>query len=170
MKGKTIRRKVANFQSSRLRQARIAKGWSMVDLARQIGLTRQAISSFEKGEANPSYETLRDIARSLDVKEAFFSLPDDGHRTLQRQSAVNFRTLKSSLSRERDQAHIFLMWFVEFCDSLHVKYVDFQQVKLPKFDIDDFEKLTADDIEYFAEQTRRFFGLGDGPISDLTLS
>jgi Zn-dependent peptidase ImmA (M78 family)/DNA-binding XRE family transcriptional regulator len=146
----------------------MAKGWSMVDLARQIEVSRQAISSFEKGEKNPSYETMREMAKVLDVKDNFFFLPDN-EWGLKKESAINFRTLKSAFAKEIDQAKVYLNWFAELCYLLESDYVEFQPVKLPKFDIDDFETLTEEAIEYYAEQTRRFFGLGDGPISDLTL-
>lgn len=163
-----LRNRTVNFQASRLTQARIAKGWSMVDLARQIEVSRQAISSFEKGEKKPSYETTREMAKVLDVKETFFFLSDN-EGSLKKESAINFRTLKSTFAKEIDQAKVYLNWFAELCYLLESNYVEFQPVKLPKFDIDDFETLTDDAIEYYAEQTRRFFGLGDGPISDLTL-
>lgn len=164
----SIRKRTVNFQPTRLSQARMAKGWSMVDLARQVDLTRQAISSFEKGDTNPSYETLRELSKALDVKEAFLCLPSIGE-SLKKESAINFRTLKSAYSRELDQTRAYLELFAELCGVLQSNYVDLQPVKLPKFDIDDFAKLELEDIQRFAEQTRRFFGLGDGPISNLTL-
>jgi len=165
-----IRKKQAsNFQPQRLSQARMAKGWSMVDLARQVGLTRQAISSFEKGESNPAYSTLRDLSKSLDVKETFFFLPFYNETELKNESAINFRTLKSAYSKELDQTREYLKLFAEICEYLQEKYIEFKPLKLPNFDIDDFENINIDDIQSYAEKTRRFFGLGDGPISDLTL-
>jgi Zn-dependent peptidase ImmA (M78 family)/transcriptional regulator with XRE-family HTH domain len=146
----------------------MAKGWSMVDLAKQVNLTRQAISSFEKGDTSPCYETLRELSKALEVKEAFFCLPlmED---VLKKESAINFRTLKSAHARELEQTRVYLELFAELCGVLQNNYVNLQPVKLPKFDIADFAKLELEDIQYFAEQTRRFFGLGDAPISNLTL-
>lgn len=163
-----LRNRTANFQPNRLTQARKAKGWSMVDLARQIDVTREAVSSFEKGKKKPSYETMRNLAKALDVRETFFTMHGDGV-ILRQDSAINFRTLKSAYSKEIDKTKVYLEWLAELCGLLEHDYVELQPTKLPKFDIEDFEKLTDDDIEYYAEQTRRFFGLGDGPISDLTL-
>jgi Zn-dependent peptidase ImmA (M78 family)/DNA-binding XRE family transcriptional regulator len=164
----TIKKRTTNFQPYRLTQARLAKGWTIVDLARQVDLTRQAIYSFEKGESNPSYETLKDLAKSLDAKESFFCLQIDPDG-IKKESAFNFRSLKSTYSKNRDSAKTYLELFAELCHSLQKNYVTFPQTKLPEFDIGDFEKLTFDEIEEYASQTRNHFGLGNGPISNLTL-
>lgn len=140
----------------------------MVDLARMIGVSRQAISSFEKGEKYPAYETMREMIRVLDVNDTYFFLRSN-ESNLKNESAINFRTLRSTNSRELDQSKVYLDWFSEICYLLAADYVEFQSLNFPRFDIDDFENLTEDDIDDYAEKTRRFFGLGDGPISNLTL-
>lgn len=45
-----------------------------------------------------------------------------------------------------------------------LQYAILPELKLPPIDIDDFEMLTPSDLEDIATQTRRYWGLGDGPI------
>jgi Zn-dependent peptidase ImmA (M78 family)/DNA-binding XRE family transcriptional regulator len=163
-------KRLAEFQPARLTQARQMRELSMAELALRTHLTRQAISSFEKiGGKVPAPETLRSLARELAVEPSFLTCPvRRGESGDALQSAITFRTLAASLKRQRDQAKVFLQWLAGLSDFLG-DYVDLPLVSLPQFDIPDFEKLTEDDVEILAERTRRGLGLGDGPISDLTL-
>jgi transcriptional regulator with XRE-family HTH domain len=71
------RRREANAQAlgEKIRQARLAKGWTQEELARLSTLDRSYMGSLERGERNPSLDTLVRIARALHVKLA--SLVDD---------------------------------------------------------------------------------------------
>jgi len=42
------------------------------------------------------------------------------------------------------------------------------ELKLPPIDIDDFEILRPSDLEDIATKTRRYWGLGDGLVKNLT--
>lgn len=43
------------------------RGWSQADLAEAIGSRQPAISRLERGEGNPSLQTLRRIAKAFDL-------------------------------------------------------------------------------------------------------
>jgi Zn-dependent peptidase ImmA (M78 family)/transcriptional regulator with XRE-family HTH domain len=163
-------KRVAEFQPARLTQARLMREWSMAELAQQTGLTRQAISLFEKsGGKAPSAETLRALARELGVEPSFLTCPIRKSETGEAlQTAITFRTLASSTKRHRDQAGVLLTWLAGVSDFLW-DYVEPPQLRIPKFDIADFATLSDDDVESYAEKARRALGIGDGPISDLTL-
>src|SRR5262249_569986 len=60
----------------RLRKARIAAGLSQGGLGGRIGLTRQSISYLELGEREPSWETVRLLARVLGVSLDEFDVND----------------------------------------------------------------------------------------------
>jgi Zn-dependent peptidase ImmA (M78 family)/transcriptional regulator with XRE-family HTH domain len=140
----------------------------MVELSERLGLTRQAISSFEKG-VRPKPETLIALARHLEVEPSFFTLP---LRTREEesslQSVISFRTLASSAKRERDRAGVYLQWLAGLADLIE-EHVELPPVQVPDFGIEDAASLTEEQIEGFASQTRRALGLGDGPIPDLAL-
>lgn len=46
---------------------RIKRGWSQTQLAEAIGSRQPVISRLERGDANPSLQTLRRIAKALDL-------------------------------------------------------------------------------------------------------
>ena len=50
----------------RLVQMRSAKGWSQVELGRQVGLPQVHISAIETGKVVPRFDTLLDLVRVLD--------------------------------------------------------------------------------------------------------
>ena len=55
-----------------LREARVRKGWSQEDLAERLGVTKQAVSLWEKGVHTP---------RKLHREELYFLLDLDEPRT-----------------------------------------------------------------------------------------
>lgn len=154
-----------DFQPKRLTQARRAKKLAMAELADRVDITRQAISSFENGLSKPSVKTLRELCEWLNVSEAYFFTPLRASEE-KRESIINFRTLKASKKKSRAQAAVYLEWLASTYD-FAAGYVSLPPVSLPNIEVDDFKTLTGLDIEKIAEDTRRFFGLGDGPIVNL---
>jgi len=61
---------------SRLAIARKRQGWTIARLAEQTGLSTRSISLYENGHQEPSEETLRQLARVLQVSPDFLSGPD----------------------------------------------------------------------------------------------
>ena len=47
---------------------RLRKGWSQTELAEAIGSRQPVISRLERGEGNPSLQTLQRIAQALDLR------------------------------------------------------------------------------------------------------
>lgn len=155
------------FQPRRLTQARHSQLLSMEDLAARIGVTRQAISSFERGASNPSPDTLRALATNLAVPEAFFTT-SLGEAENARNSITTFRTFASSTVKARHQASAYLDWLAHAM-SFARTYVEFPPVQLPNFDVSDVANIDNEEIDDLADKTRKLFGLGDGPISNLSL-
>lgn len=46
---------------------RVKRGWSQTELAQAIGSKQPVISRLERGDSNPSLQTLRRIATALDL-------------------------------------------------------------------------------------------------------
>ena len=159
----------ADFVPHRLKQARLAKMLNMSELAEATGLTRQAISQFENSKltTKPSAENLRLLASQLGVTERFFTKPLSAMET-SIATTPSFRSRITSAARAREQARTYLEWMAYLVDCFK-KYIYLPELKLPFFEIEDFETLTDSDIEQYANKTRRAFGLGDGPIDNLTL-
>ena len=60
---------------SRITEAREARAMSMEDLANSIGVTRQAVSKYEKGIIGPSSEMIQTISCVLSFRLSFFTKP-----------------------------------------------------------------------------------------------
>ena len=61
-----------------LRERRLLGGWSQDQLARQVGVSRQALNALERGHAQPSIETALALARVLGttVEQLFETRPE----------------------------------------------------------------------------------------------
>ena len=51
----------------KIRDARIKKGWSQLDLAQRVGISQPDISAIEKGKKNITLETLIQLCRVLNI-------------------------------------------------------------------------------------------------------
>ena len=60
---------------TRLRALRQARGWSLTQLSRAAGVSAGLLSQVERGQTDPSLDTLRKLAKALDVP--LFSLFQD---------------------------------------------------------------------------------------------
>lgn len=163
-------KRLAEYQPERLTQARKLRGLSMPELALKADLTRQAISLFEKkiNGLTPSAETLITLSQKLGVSITFFTLPlRQGEYEHNASTAYNFRSLKSRLlTSNKEKAKVCLHLLAGTVDFFE-EYVEVSN-QLPKFDVPHFTELTDDEIEKYATATRRYWGLGDGSIPDLT--
>ena len=145
----------------RLHSARKMAGMSMSALAREAGavVSKQAISKYEKGQINPSSEVLLALAGALNVKVDYFF----------RSSKVSIAGLefrkKSRLSKKaEDQIKYQTIDFLQ-------KYLELENIlNIPSgFDnpISDNQIRGDEDIERAAEEIRKEWQLGEGPVPHL---
>ena len=152
------------FVAERLKQTREARGISATSLAEILGLTRQAIYKYELGEATPHPEITGKLSTILGVPVKFFMKP-----MFQLETApIYYRSMSSATKSARTRAERRLEWLQESAAYLRT-FVNFPRVNVPQFDPPQhIEAITQDDIEIMASECRRFWGLGDGPISNVT--
>lgn len=160
-----IERRQNAFVPERLRQARLAKGYSSTELADALGITRQAVSRYELGLAVPSGEILGKIIESLEFPLSFFSKPIDQS---QNNSGVTFfRSLKSATRKSRESLIVRSGWLKEIYTYLE-RFLDFPKVNIPEPNIDKhMDKLDQEDIEHIALEIRKAWGLGLGPVNNV---
>src|SRR5690606_41013144 len=84
--------------SLKIKQGRILNALSLQDLADLVGVSKQMISKYEKGDSMPSSKMLIKLAKSLKVKMDYFFMPS----TVQ-LGDVNFRK-KSTFSAKKINA------------------------------------------------------------------
>lgn len=162
---------VQTFQPIRLKQARHLKRFTLENLAERVGVSRQSINFFELGERAPAPTTLRKIANALEMPVRFFSKPV-GNIESCRRSVVQYRSLERERrkAKERQRSSTLMDLGAAVFDLLN-RYVEFEPAKLPdivSLNVDSL-KIEVEDIESAAVDLRRYWGLGEGPISDLTL-
>ncbi|MGS4986274.1 XRE family transcriptional regulator [Pseudosulfitobacter sp. RP-4] len=161
-----MKRGVANFIPGRLSQARSRRGIKKKDLAEKLGVSGEALRSYETGAARPLPDKVHRMSQVLDFPEHFFSTA-----MLKTGSPhVFWRDLKSVTKGSREAVDAR----VEFaCEAFAVldDYVEFPDLQLPELDLPaHWSDITDEDIEAAAEACRSDWGLGDYPIPDMTLA
>ena len=153
-------------QVYRLSEARELRGFTIMELADKLGVSRQTIYKYESGTQNPSAEIMQKIVEVLDLPYSFFAKPYVGLQFDDRP--IFFRDMKTNLDKNRKMAK---RWLHLLYDRVmeYENYLLLPKVNIPVFEISDFSELELEEIDNIAEKVRRFWGLGDGPISNLTL-
>jgi Zn-dependent peptidase ImmA (M78 family)/transcriptional regulator with XRE-family HTH domain len=154
----------SGFSGRRLLEAREARGISRTELARQLGVSKQAVSQYEKGQRSPSGDVLFGMARNLGVPLHFFM----ERKAAQVTGTVFFRSMAAATKNAREGAKRKYVWAKDLVRYLR-EFIEFPRVNFPSSSVPaDPVALTDEDIERIATETRRFWGLGDGPISNVT--
>ena len=150
----------------RIKQARVSRGLSMLDLSELIGTSKQAVSQYELGKNEPSKLVLNRIANILKYDVSFFYKPIPVNDKV--SSPVFFRKKKSTKVKDVNAAKVKIEIFREIHDYLS-QFVDFPQLNFPKINYDDdgIYAIDNDTIEEYALDLRKLWGLGDNPIDSL---
>lgn len=151
------------FVGARLTEAREANGLTQIALADLLQITRQAVSQYEAGESSPSPDVMRRISEKLDLPIRFFlERPRD-----RRHGATFFRSMKSTTKAARIRAQRRFDWLLDIVEYIR-SLVRFPAVGVPDFRPPSDPAAIGDDlIREYARETRRHWGLGLGPISNV---
>lgn len=152
----------------RIKQARVSRGFSMIELASRVGISKQSISQYEMGTATPSPLILRNISEVLNYNLSFFTKPMP--TTNSSNSAIFFRKKRGTRTKVINAAKEKIEIFREISDYLS-EFVDFPQINIPtiNYNCDYDELLDNETIEEYALMVREKWGLGYGPIGNLTM-
>lgn len=162
------RAKDVDFIGSHLAEIRRFREKSQIDLAAEIGVSREMIRQYESGQKHPSREVLLRIAGVLQMPMTYFTehlweIP--GHET-----PVFFRRQKKTPAPVRDGLMVYHRWLENIFAFLET-YIQF-----PEFpglwtvcEADPRDAVEPDDIEDYANHTRLRWNLGLGPISNVML-
>lgn len=148
-----------------LTEARELRGFSVTELAEKIGVSRQVIYKYENGLQVPSAPVQQSIIQELDFPYSFFEFSESKADIMSRP--IFFRDMKTNLQKNRSMASRWLQLLCSHVEYLQ-EYLELNEVNCPDFDIQDIFHLADTEIDVFAEKLRRFWGLGNGPISNLT--
>lgn len=154
-----------NFNGARLKDARDSRGLRATALAEKLGVTRQAISQYEKGYQTPKPEVMARIGEILGLPIHFF-LRDSYHVE---ENTIFFRSLASTTKMARVVARQKLKWLKETVEYLRTFFF-FPEINIPPIQSDKNPFiLTGEEIEKIAIHCRRHWGLGSGAITDTVL-
>lgn len=145
----------------RLKEARKFKRFSQEELGDMIGVTRQAVSQFERGDRSPDPETFASIVEALEQPTGFFTTEESP--VFGEYSTRFYRKFGSDTLRRREASDTYSDWFVQVARALD-EAINFPTVNVPEYDIKDFGE---DGIDEIAERVRSDWGLGLGPISNV---
>ena len=154
------------FVGHRLKEARTIRGITASALATATGIHASAISHYEKGRYTPPPARLNAMAEALQFKVDFFLRPLQPDA---RERQVVFERSRSNTTKTtRRRAEYRREWLREIVAFLD-QYLDMPTPSLPPSIGTCWKTLTGDEIEYLANKTRRYWSMGDGPISNVTL-
>ena len=141
----------------RLKEARLFRKMTMDEVAKSVGINKQAISQFENNKASPDPLTLRKISETLKFPYSFFV----ENPPLSTIGNTYFRALYSSKKKDLASQQIKAKYLAKIHAVLSTK-VKFRSLNLPVFDSD-----TSISIEELAMRTREHWDLGDAPILNM---
>lgn len=150
---------------SRLKDARVAACLNQSELAAAAGVTRQAISAYEQGEKTPEPETMMRISATLKQPISYFASED--RQVFGEFSSMFFRAVGPSTKRRNMACEVVGKWFTQvttYVDSL----VNFPTVNLPQVSPSLSDgRYDVEEIEHAAEECRKAWNLGLGPIANV---
>ncbi len=154
------------FVGARLVEAREARGLTATSLSEVIGISSQNISQYEHGKQSPSPEIMDRICERLNLDLRFFTRPPRMHQA----DRIHFRSMSAATKGARIKAIRRFGWLKEMVWYLR-EYLEFPRMNVPVFNVPaDAAKIQDDFIEEVANECRRYWQLGDGPIADLLLT
>jgi Zn-dependent peptidase ImmA (M78 family)/transcriptional regulator with XRE-family HTH domain len=147
-----------DFEGERLRLARVAQGLTLDQLGGRVSATRQYLNQLEQGSKTPTLEMIEALAAALGVTTRFFSLVTrDGVRPEQCHFRKQRTTPVSVVSQVLARGTV-LSSFVDKLD---------RELDLPAVAFPDLQVSKVSEIEDAADEARRYWGLGSGPISSM---
>lgn len=146
------------FNGHELRLARQYHGYTLTDLASSLGKSRQYVHQLETGRTEPTSATIEALATHLQVMPDFFY---SAGQTYLSDEQFHFRKNMTSKVAQRQTVKAR----GEFFERL-VKFID-EMLCLPTVNFPTYDAHMPEDIERAAENTRRLWALGTGPISNM---
>ncbi|MEF3305334.1 helix-turn-helix domain-containing protein [Paenibacillus sp. GYB003] len=145
------------FNGDRLKAARIYRGKTIAELADEVLVSKQSISQYENGKANPSLETLLKLISTLGFPREYFYEKDNESIKV---GTTYFRALLSTNKKDRLSQEEKTKMLAKIYHTLN-QFVQFPKINIPP----KHEKIN--DIETIAQYTRDYWKLGADPIPNM---
>ena len=153
------------FYGERLLEVREARGLTALQLGELIGVTKQAVSMYEKSRCSPSPEMLERIVQVLRVPVRYFLRPP----APEHRGPIFYRSMATATNRMRTRAERKMGWVREILSYLS-GYVDLPSISIPDIRPPaDPYKITEELVEDTALAVRQHWALGEAVIGNMTL-
>lgn len=170
-----------DIEPERIREAISLRGYTATSLADEIGVSRQAVSSYQCGETRISYDNLLKISMILDLPFEYFYKPiNKGNKTgevFYRSSYIPklYKSMYESKLNIIVETFDELRGYINFpkvniprCKTTSIEYYleneDSKNEKSNDIELTELRKL---EIENMTLQLREYWGLDKKPISNL---
>jgi Zn-dependent peptidase ImmA (M78 family)/DNA-binding XRE family transcriptional regulator len=147
------------FIGSNLRIARLFHGISQQELGEHIGCSKQFLSRLESGGDVPTAVLVSKLCDRLAVLPEFFVEPDPMPIADEQCHFRKQLTTKVALHQTARAKGEFLKRMINVMD---------EHLELPRYDFEEGNVSSAEAIEQAAERAREHWGLGLGPIQNMT--
>ncbi len=145
---------------ARIKQARISRGYSLSDLADRIDVSKQIISQYELGIANP----INIINRLIDVLHYPLNFFTKEMPKNQIEGTTYFRSNKTTSKKLKDAANENVYIFDEIKQYFE-QFINFPKLNLPEIETKD--EYSIHEVENIAMKVREHWNLGIGPINNI---
>lgn len=148
----------------RLRDARKVARLKQSELADLVGVTRQSVSAYERGDKTPEPATFEKIASVLEQPVAYFT--NTGAPVFGEFSTRFYRKSGPDTVRRNEACAVLGEWFVQTARYLD-GFVNYPPVVLPETGPSSSGTYSTEEIDTIASSLREIWGLGAGPISNV---
>ena len=150
---------------SKLRDGRKVARLSQEELGERIGVTRQAVSAYERGDKSPEPATFQKIAETLNQPVGFFTNPEGP--SFGETSTKFYRKFGPETARRNEACAVLGDWFVQTTKYFD-GFVNYPHTSIPEAGPQGgANRYTFEEINDIALNVRKAWGLGPGPISNV---
>lgn len=151
----------------RIKEARIARGYTVDEIANIIGVTKQSISKYENEQSKISLENIIKLSDALDFPIDFF-MKNKANDESSGENYIFFRSLRNTPKKIKCSLSQYIS-FMEEIYNYFSEFIEFPKLNIPK-DLNKEYKIGCSDeyIESIALKVREHWKLGDMPIQNMT--
>lgn len=155
-KDKKISFKNRKFRGDKLESALTYRGMTLAELADRIGVSKQSVSQYKLNQSSPSFEVLLKMINVLEFPLEYFYEKNKFELNV---GNTYFRA-SSKMQKKEEYMQSEKTKMIGIIHSFLNEYIEFPTLNLPQID----DQLS---IEEKAMELRRYWELGDEPISDM---
>ena len=145
------------FNGAKLKVARIYRGKTVDQLAKEVNINKKDIIAFEENKYKPTPENTMKLSNNLQFPREYFFENENIEVTVE---GSHFNP-QSTIPRNEEISYREKLIITHKIYTFMQGYIKFPELNLP----DNLNR--NDDIEEMATKTRRYWGLGDGAIGNM---